>query len=99
MKSPSVTNYKNVNPTETELTITEKVKGKYFSYLSLKQGPLFLQTSTLQIKEANENSIQFQTKKDGQFSQLLKSLDTALITYISERSTQVFRGNLFSRNK
>jgi len=99
MKSPSVTYYKNAQPTDIELTVPEKVRGKYFSYLSSKQSPLFLQTPTLNIYPTDNNTIRLKTKPDGQFSQLLKGFDKFIIDYITERSVQFFRGYVFTKSK
>jgi len=99
MAPPSVTYYKNLTVQETELTVPEKVKGKYFSYLSNKQFPLYIQTPTLNAFPVDENTIRFKVKKDGQFEKLCGDLDQQIIDHISERSVQFFRGSLFSRNK
>lgn len=99
MSEQRVTYYKNAQVASTELTIPEKLKGRYFSYLSNKKVPLFIQTPTLQVESIGDDSIRLKVKKDGQFAQLLKQLDDFVIDYISDRTVQFFRGSLFSRNK
>lgn len=99
MSEQRVTYYKKAQVDSTELTIPEKLKGRYFSYLSSKQVPLFLQTPILLVDSIEGNSIKFLVKRDGQFAQLFKDLDNYVIDYISHRTVQFFRGSLFSRNK
>lgn len=97
--APSITYYKNTNPKETELTVPEKIKGKYFSYLSNSRYPLYIQTPTLNAYPVDQNTIRFKLKKDGQFEKLLQEFDENIIDYISQRTVQFFRGCLFSKNK
>jgi hypothetical protein len=99
MSGSKVTYYKNVNVDSVDLTIPEKSKGRYFSYLSLDHSPLFLQTPTLNIGAIDDNMLKLSIKKDGYFSRLLKSLDEHIIDYIFQRSSHFFRGSVFSRNK
>jgi hypothetical protein len=99
MSEYSVTYYKNVNVASTELTVPEKLKGRYFSYLSNNSLPLFVQTPTLYVQSVEDHSVKLHCKKDGQFAQLFNQLDTFLVDYITERSRDFFRGSIFSKTK
>lgn len=99
MKTDKVTYYKNIDLLQNDLTIPEKLKGKYFSYLSNQHKPLFIQTPTVHVFPLDKNTIRIRVKKDGHFEQLLKSFDEHVIDFISQKSTQFFRGFLFTKNK
>lgn len=96
---PTVTYYKNVDPNQTDLTIPEKIKGRYFAYLSNGHVPLFIQTPTLTVQSIGKNSVRFAIKPEGRFETTLKTFDKVLIDYIAQRTVQFFRGFQFSKTK
>lgn len=97
--APKITYYKNADISSIELTVPEKVKGRYFSYLSNKNGPMYIQTPTLNVVPVDEKTIRFKLKNEGQFEKLLNDFDQYVIDYISERTVQFFRGSHFSKGK
>lgn len=94
-----VTTYKNLNVDQVDLTIPEKIHGKYVSYISSNKNPLFVQSPTLNFVSCTDSTMTFAVKKSSPFSQRLQVLDNWLIDYIIHHSKRFFNGKLFSREK
>lgn len=103
----SILNYKNLGKLLTsetkDLDLTfgppEKNRGKYFSYLSYKNGPLHIQTPVLAVSSITENSLSFCIKKDTNLWNTLEAFDTFCVDYLFNNSALVFNGKKFSKEK
>lgn len=97
--SPVVTNYKSLVLDNITLSVPEKTKGKYMSYVSNNDHSLFLQTPVIFTKNKTDSSIQFEIKKNSVFYKNLSYLQSHLINYITLNTCEFFNGKNFSREK
>ncbi len=103
MSGNTVINHKSLSTDKLSLTIPEKNRGRYVSYLS-QQGtnprvpaPLYVQTPILTLAKINEDSLEFVTGQSNPFIENLNKLDTFVTDTVAKRTVEFFSGKRFSR--
>lgn len=105
---PQVINYKGFNSTDVKITLPEKNKGKYVSYICRQStstttenegSPLLIQSPVLEVCKQDNNELRLLVKKSNSFNNVIKSWDDYCIDYITNHSTEFFNNKRFSRNK
>jgi len=97
--SQKVIYYKQVDLDNVDITVPERTKNRYFSYISYHKNPFFVQTPTLKFLRRDDDTVHLAIKPDGHFSQFLGQLEDHLVEYIADNSTRFFRGLRFSKEK
>lgn len=97
--SNQVINYKHLVVDKTSITRPEKSKGRYFSYISNSQNPMWVQTPSLTVVKITPTEIHFSLKKTSVFANTINTFDDFCVDYIASRTTEFFNGKRFSREK
>ncbi len=98
-----VTHHKSLSTEKLSLTIPEKSKGRYVSYLSQRgsspkiAAPLYVQTPVLTLSKVSEESLEFTTGSANPFVDNLHKLDGFVLDTVAKRTVEFFSGKRFSR--
>ncbi len=93
-----VISHKSLTTDRLKLTLPEKNKGRYISYLSNENAPLYVQTPVLTVAQVSDESISFVAGKSTPFIDNLCKLDTFIVDTVAKRTTDFFAGKRFSRD-
>lgn len=99
-----IVNHRNLNVEDVSITVPEKIKGKYTSYISSNKKELYVQTPRLVFdKDGNgkdgEKGKSFLVKIDNTFDSKMNALDEHCIDVIYKNSENFFNKKKFSKEK
>lgn len=98
----SVINHKTLSTDRLSLTVPEKYKGKYVSYLANGASAVYVQTPVLTVAKVikdgeHASHIRFKYSVGSPFAEALQRLDDYLVETVTKRSADFFSGKRFSR--
>ena len=81
-----------------ELTIPEKINGRYISFISIHGNPLYVQTPFVKFISQDTEHLTISADNDS-INQLISELTEICVKIICQRSPEFFKGKCFNEDK
>lgn len=96
--SPKVEVFGKVNIESLTLSVPEKHKGRYISFISYQDGkPLYLQSNPVTLHGLDPNSVTLGGQSSGDWSDTLQHLRAVVLERIFDNHVEFFRGKRYTR--